>query len=112
MFAFTSVAIFHHWRGCSVVFGLCGRCSAVFSLPTGTLRKDLRKLASLIYSYPFFYIRYELVQDFVQFLGTEQSEVLLRIGLVTRFLSLFFKDVTPSSSPVDFLRFLPVEPGS
>ena len=69
-------------------------------------------MVSLIYSYPFFYIRYELVQDFVQFLGAEQSEVLLRIGLVTRLLFLFFEDVTPSSSLVDFLRFLPIEPGS
>ena len=81
----------------------------VFSLPTGTLRKDLGKLVFLIYSYPFFYIRYKLVQDFVQFLG---AEFLLRIGLVTRLLLLSFEKVTPSPFLVDFLRVLPIEPGS
>ncbi len=77
----------------------------VVSLRADISRKDPRKLVFLIYFYPFFYILCKLVQDFVQFLGTEQSEVLLRIGLVTRLLSLFLEDV-------DFLRFLPIEPGS
>ena len=79
------------------------------SLQPDIPRKDLRKLVLLYYSYPFFYVSYKLVQDFVQFLG---AEFFLRIGLVTRLLLLSFEKVTPSPSLVDFLRFLPIEPGS
>ena len=81
----------------------------VVSLRADISREDPRKLVFLIYFYPFFYLSCEPIQDSVQL---PFAEFFLRVVLVTRLLFLFFEDVTPSSSLIDFLRFLPMEPGS
>ena len=91
------------------VFGPCGRCPTGVSLRADIPRKDLGKLVFLTYSYPFFYICYQLVQDLIQLF---LAEFLLRIVLVTRLLLLFLERVTPSPSPIDPLRILPIGPGS
>ena len=84
-------------------------CPARVSLRADVPRKDLGKLVFLICLYSFFYIRCKLVQDFVLFPG---AEFFLRIVLLTRILLLFLEKVAPSPSLVDFLRVLPIEPGS
>ena len=85
---------FHVGGGCLFIrFVLRGRRSASVLLRSDVPRKDPRKLILLIFSYQFFYLGGQLIQDPIQLPDCGLFTGFLRIILMTRLFLCFVEGV-------------------
>ena len=90
---------FSPWEAAAHLFAveLCRRCCAEISLRVDIPGKDLGKLIFLVFSYFFFYLGGQPVQDFIQLSDLPLLTGLLRMIPVARFFLPLLGRVLPLS---------------